>query len=229
MPASPAGGGTGGGTGRAPVRGILTSLLLVLAAGCVSDEQYARVYDSYRRQLRANQENLKTIQALKTLNRKLQQEKKALQAEIDKRDLWLEAWSRRLEWTKHLPDAVVSESGDLVLAGDVLFLPGSHDLSPAGKARLLQVARVLAQEKHRIKEVRIEGHSDKFPIRKTRDKYDSNMELSFMRAYAVYRLLLEKSGLEENKFSIAAYGEHRPRSENPAENRRVEIRVLIAE
>lgn len=199
----------------------------VACMGCISDEQYAKTYDGYRRQLRVNEENAKTIAALKIAKDKLEQEKKALQVEVRKRDEWLKTWSRRLEWAKHLPDAEISQEGNLILPEGVLYLPGSHELNPAGKARLIKVAEVLKAEAERVAEVLVEGHTDKTPIRKTKDKYDSNMYLSFMRAYSAYNMLIEKSGLDESMFSIAAYGEHKPRSNDAAENRRVEIRVLL--
>lgn len=204
-------------------------LILLVAAGCVSDYEYARVHDNYRREQSINAQNVKLIASLKTRIETLEQEKKALHLEVAKRDELLSAYRKHLEWTRLIPGAEISSEGNLILAGDVLFLPGSHELTPAGKSALLQVAQVLKQEASRISEVRIEGHSDSSPIRKTKDKYDSNMHLSFMRAYAVHGFLLSESGVDASRFSIAAFGEYRPRADEAASNRRVEIRVLPSE
>ena len=132
-------------------------------------------------------------------------------------------------WARLIPGAEVSSEGNLILKGDIIFQPGSHELTSQGKATLGDVASVLTSESGNISTVRIDGHTDSMPIRKTRDKYDSNMQLSFLRAYEVYRFFEKHSRLDPAKLHIAAFGEHRPRSEDPTENRRVEILVLPEE
>ncbi|HHN45855.1 MAG TPA: OmpA family protein [Planctomycetes bacterium] len=205
------------------------SFALVLLAGCYSDDQYAAVQDAYRRSENRNREFMKRSAELELNIDRLNQEKTALKLEIARREEILKTYRTHLEWARLIPGSEVSSEGSLILRGDIVFLPGSHELTPQGKAALDEVARVISAESHKISSVRIDGHSDAAPIRKTRDKYDSNMHLSFMRAYEVYKHLEEKSRIDPAKLSIAAFGPNRPRSADAGENRRVEILVLHSE
>lgn len=208
------------------VKSLLVTLVAAGVVGCVPDEHYAALQDSCRRAENRVSEFRKSVGELRLKIDSLEQEKKALRLEIARRDEMLAAYRSHLEWAKLIPGAEVSEEGSLILKGDIIFQPGSHELAPQGRATLDEVARVLASEARNIATVRIDGHTDASPIRKTKDKYDSNMELSFMRAYYVYKYLLERSHLDPAKVHIEAFGETRPRSTDPSENRRVEINVL---
>lgn len=78
-------------------------------------------------------------------------------------------------------------------------------------------------------EVKVEGHTDSRPMSSFR--YPSNWELSGGRASSVVRYLIEEFNIDESRFSIAGYGETRPRVPNDTEanmreNRRVEIIIL---
>ena len=75
-------------------------------------------------------------------------------------------------------------------------------------------------------EIRVEGHTDNWPIRGGR--YASNWELSSARALEVVKYLSAISGIDEGKFSALGYGEFRPIASNESaegrsKNRRVEI------
>ena len=79
--------------------------------------------------------------------------------------------------------------------------------------------------------IRIEGHTDSDPIRKTRHLYASNWELSAMRAASVLRFLTSKCNLSPDKLHIAGFGEYQPVASNETkegkkQNRRVEIVIL---
>ncbi len=79
--------------------------------------------------------------------------------------------------------------------------------------------------------MRIEGHTDSDPIRKTRHLYASNWELSAMRAASVLRFLTSKCNLSPDKLHIAGFGEYQPVASNNTkegkkQNRRVEIVIL---
>jgi len=207
------------------LRFIVASLVIVFVAGCVPDEQYAAVQDNYRRSENRSRENVKTVAELKLKIDSLEQEKKALKLEIARRDEMLATYRSHLEWAKLIPGAEVSSEGNLILKGDIIFQPGSHELTAQGRSALDEVAKVLSSESPNISTIRIDGHTDSTPIRKTKDKYDSNMELSFMRAYSVYTHLAEKSHVDPARFYIAAFGDTRPRSNDLSDNRRVEILV----
>jgi len=120
-----------------------------------------------------------------------------------------------------------ADGATIVLASDVNFRSGQADLSKAAEAALKQVATVL-QSSAGVAQIRIEGHTDSDPIRKS--GWPSNEELSRARAERVQAYLLNQ-GVSAEVLSIAGYGSTRPvapnsTNEGKAANRRVEIIVL---
>ncbi|HMS16126.1 MAG TPA: OmpA family protein [Planctomycetota bacterium] len=119
----------------------------------------------------------------------------------------------------------------IVLADTLLFSAGSADLRPEGRKVLLQLAGHLAATPHRV---RVEGHSDDSPVRKTVDRYPlGNLQLSGDRALRVADFLVKEGGIPSRMVGFAGYGEHQPlvpndSAQNRAKNRRVEIVVLNA-
>jgi chemotaxis protein MotB len=86
-------------------------------------------------------------------------------------------------------------------------------------------------KKAEIKELRIEGHSDNVPIRKssTAAQHPTNIHLSAHRSISV-RDALANDGVDANRFMVAGYGEFRPIASNSARgnemNRRVELYLV---
>jgi chemotaxis protein MotB len=78
-----------------------------------------------------------------------------------------------------------------------------------------------------IMTLRVEGHTDAGALAKTA-LYQSNIELSGFRAYAIMNYIQLYSQIPEDRFGIAGYGSLRPISNNPMDpiNRRVEIYLL---
>jgi chemotaxis protein MotB len=112
------------------------------------------------------------------------------------------------------------------LATDILFAPGSADLSPAGKTAIGEVAQVLAGIPER--EFQVEGHTDNVPIKTS--QYPSNWELASARALTVVKAMVE-SGLPPDRVSAASYADWKPIAPNDtpegrASNRRIEIVVV---
>jgi chemotaxis protein MotB len=123
-------------------------------------------------------------------------------------------------------DGVVGEVGGgmvtAIVEGDVLFDPGKTSLKPAAKKSLDQVAAVL-NTNYSGKLVRIAGHTDSDPIRKS--GYKSNHHLGFERAYAV-REYLATRGVSAERMMVESFGPDEPRGDK-AQSRRVEIAVLM--
>lgn len=118
----------------------------------------------------------------------------------------------------------VSRRGsDLVVgvAGDVLFASGSATLRSEAKSTLNRIA---AQIKSRYQghRIRIEGHTDSDPIRKS--KWGTNERLSAERALAVEEYLATQ-GISKDVMYIAGMGSADPRG-TKAQSRRVEIVIL---
>ena len=78
-------------------------------------------------------------------------------------------------------------------------------------------------------EIVVEGHTDNDPIDPS-SSLRNNWFLSTMRAQNVMQLIFQNSGLSNNLFSVAGFGEYRPIASNEtdegkAKNRRVDILI----
>ena len=107
----------------------------------------------------------------------------------------------------------------------LLFKSGSTVVDPNGVRALTQLARVLANNPDI--DIMIEGHTDDVPFRKGSSIKD-NWDLSVMRATAIVRILLDGSGLEPTRITVAGRGEFLPvdgadTPEARRKNRRTEI------
>jgi chemotaxis protein MotB len=116
------------------------------------------------------------------------------------------------------------------LKENILFAPGSADLSPAARNTLKQLVGQLKKTlgaQPRL--IRVEGHSDNTPI--TTSRYPSNWELSTARATNIVRYLIEGKHYRPEQLSATGYGEFKPVAQNSSiegkqKNRRVDIVVL---
>lgn len=105
---------------------------------------------------------------------------------------------------------------------DILFDSGKATLKSQAKQSLSAVANVLNSQ-YAGRPIRIEGHTDTDPIRKS--GFESNYHLGFSRAYAVFEHL-QSRGIDKNRMHVASFGPHKPKS-SKAKSRRVEIIVLL--
>jgi len=109
------------------------------------------------------------------------------------------------------------------LPSDVFFASGSATLSAAGEKTMTKIADYI-KKNHSGGLIRVEGHSDSDPIRKTKGKFHCNWELSFERAHAVVHYLTEKGHVDPHRVVCEAFAENQPQStSDKSKNRRVEI------
>lgn len=108
-----------------------------------------------------------------------------------------------------------------VVEGDMLFASGSIELKTEAKRSLDKVASVLNSEYSGLM-IRIEGHTDSDPIR--RSKWGTNDRLSCERAMAVKEYLKSK-GVSGDRMYVSGFGPIRLK-ESKARSRRVEVVVL---
>jgi chemotaxis protein MotB len=118
----------------------------------------------------------------------------------------------------------------VTLENSLLFDSGKATLKKTTSAELDHIYSVLRQ-KYAGKHVDVVGHTDSDPIRKTKDKWKDNLELSAQRAISVTRYLIQK-GIGEDGIRAVGCGESRPVASNAssagkAKNRRVEIVVYV--
>jgi len=108
------------------------------------------------------------------------------------------------------------------------FDSGEARLKPGAEDKIKRIAAVLTQYGLNM---RVEGHSDNVPIHNA--SFNSNWDLSTARAMAVAMMLIDESGVDPQRMSIAGYGEFHPAASNDSAegrkaNRRVDI-VVVAE
>jgi chemotaxis protein MotB len=118
--------------------------------------------------------------------------------------------------------------GMLRFKSDVTFDLGSAKLTAKADAVLKKVASILNTSDAKDLEVRVVGHTDNVPIRRTATaaQHPTNIHLSAHRSISV-RDALAGDGVDANRFMVAGYGEFRPIAANGARgnemNRRVEL------
>ena len=113
----------------------------------------------------------------------------------------------------------------LTLETDVLFSAGKAELTTAGKGSLDKVAADLKKTYAGLP-VLVYGYTDTDPIKKTKDLWEDNLDLSAARAMMVTRYLITK-GIASAKIETIAMGEWHPLATKD-KSRRVEIIVVKA-
>jgi chemotaxis protein MotB len=107
----------------------------------------------------------------------------------------------------------------------MMFDLGKADLKPASMRFLREFADKIVATKYKIV---VEGNTDSFPVHST--AFQTNWELSAMRAVRVARFLIEDGGLEPERFSVVGNSMYKPvvpntSFSNKAKNRRVDILI----
>ena len=115
----------------------------------------------------------------------------------------------------------------LTIRDNVLFDSGVAEVRKRDENVAREIASLLVMEPPR--NIMISGHTDNVPIRNV--EFESNWELSVMRAINFMKLLLENDKLDPSLFSANGFGEYKPVVSNETEagkarNRRVEILIL---
>jgi chemotaxis protein MotB len=111
-----------------------------------------------------------------------------------------------------------------ISASDSLFFDlGKAEIKPEAIKFLRDFAEVV---KKTTSNIRIEGHTDSFPIHSP--AFPTNWELSAIRAVNIARFLIEETGIEPERFTVAGHSLYKPAVPNTslankAKNRRVEI------
>jgi chemotaxis protein MotB len=209
---------------------LICSVLFMLLPGCTNWE---KKYEA----LSVEHENLKGL-----LDRE-RSEKGLLADQVTQGQQTIEELQRQIEQQRKTPaDATGFGEGydvafdpaagtiTVTLPNSILFDSGQASLKTATSRELDHIHSVL-QQKYAGKPIDVVGHTDTDPIRKTKDKWQDNWELSAQRALTVARYLIQR-GIDENKIRAVGCGESRPIASNTnatgkAKNRRVEIVVNI--
>ena len=187
---------------------VIPLLSLVLSA-CVSQTEYEGVAAK-------NQE-------LETQVATLQQQHQGLAAKNQQLESQLSALQQEHEGEV----AMLQQQHQWVEAADMLFAPGSWELSPSGIEELNEIVPSLRS----LTDVKITvyGYTDNAPVRPTlkRQGVSNNLDLSSKRAGAVVTYLASQ-GVDPNIMSAKGRGETHPVAPNGtpegrAKNRRIEL------
>ena len=129
----------------------------------------------------------------------------------------------------------VSIVGDrFIFSSEVLFSPGSSNLSTEGKAEISNVTESLSSIMKDIPDnidwvIRVDGHTDDVPLSGV-GEFKDNWELSQARALSVVKYMITELNFSGSRLAANGFGEYQPISaedtpEARAQNRRIEIKL----
>ena len=121
-----------------------------------------------------------------------------------------------------------------VISSDILFPVGGFRLSPEGKNQIKIISGIIKNMEGKIPAnvgwvIRVDGHTDRLPVRQGAALYGNNLELSLLRAKEVVRELT-RNGVANRRLVPAGFGEMHPIVEGKTakdlqKNRRIELRL----
>ena len=141
----------------------------------------------------------------------------------------LEELTRRIGGGAGVRDTI--DGPVIQLPGAILFGSGYAVIQKEGKSALRKIAEHLRANPSTL--VRIDGHTDADPVKKSKYLWDSNHHLATGRALSVFKYLVKKENIDARRMHIAGYGPNRPIASNRSkagkrQNRRVELLILSA-
>lgn len=114
----------------------------------------------------------------------------------------------------------------ICIPADLIFARGLSKLTNKGKRLLAGIAKTIKAEFPGAS-IRIDGHADTRPIRRSKKRYKTNWELSGARALSVLHYLINSQKFDPRRVSFAGYSFYRPIDPKRKRcNRRVEIVIL---
>ena len=125
----------------------------------------------------------------------------------------------------------------VTILSDTYFKTGTANLEKKSEGRLKDTIRTMIQAKG-ITGIEIEGHTDDSPVKKQKNLYRSNWELSVARAATLLHVF-EEAGYSKDSLKVAGFGDSRPVApnrgmdgvvipKNVIQNRRIVFRMLTA-
>lgn len=102
----------------------------------------------------------------------------------------------------------------------LLFATGSTKVGPEGQKALIELAKVLQDQKDM--EVVVEGHTDSDKLNSSSYPHN-NWELSVLRATSVVKIMTDNSSVSPKILSASGRSEYHPVGDDKAKNRRIEV------
>lgn len=118
----------------------------------------------------------------------------------------------------------------LTLSSSKYFSPGKAEIKDEAKKNLKKISSLINKQ-FSDKIVRVEGHTDNQPIKKKKNLYQSNWDLSAARALSVLNYFINECGVNPENIYVAGFAEFEPIADNSSGsgrdmNRRVEIVII---
>lgn len=137
------------------------------------------------------------------------------------------AYIENKDLTNKLATSLTDEGLLVTIRDNVLFESGVAEVRKADEKIAKDISALLVMDPPRS--IVISGHTDNIPIKTY--QFDSNWDLSVMRAVNFMKILLKNDGLDPEWFSAKGFGEFKPVASNKtaegrAKNRRVEILIM---
>ena len=119
---------------------------------------------------------------------------------------------------------VREENGKVYVSmeAQLLFPSGKTDINPDGKAAIIQLAKIIQDEKEL--NIIVEGHTDSDKISSGGSIPKDNWELSVLRSTEVIKLITQNSSIDPAQLAASGRSEYHPLDvSDKARNRRIEI------
>lgn len=157
---------------------------------------------------------------------KEEKEQKVDRLELESVQKKVNSYIQEKNLTDNLNTSLTDEGLLVTIRDNVLFASGSAEVRSEDVKVAKEISQLLVMDPPR--NIVISGHTDNVPIRNV--QFDSNWELSVMRAVNFMKIILDNDKLEPRWFSAKGFGEYQPvapntSSEGRAKNRRVEILI----
>ncbi len=115
----------------------------------------------------------------------------------------------------------------LDIPSSLMFNEGEYALASRGSQRFLaKIARIIRTMPQSFN-IEVSGHTARSAFSSS-DIPRDNWDISALRSISVVKELI-KNKIDPSILKVAAYSSYRPKSNNPAENRRVEIKFVVEE
>lgn len=156
---------------------------------------------------------------------------KELQEKLDKEELAnlqnkVNTYINKNNLSDKLETSLTGEGLLVSIRDNVLFESGVSEVRKEDLKIAREISELLVMDPPR--NIIISGHTDNVPIKNA--KFESNWELSVMRAINFMKIILKNDNLDPELFSAKGYGEFQPVASNKtkkgrSKNRRVEILI----
>jgi flagellar motor protein MotB len=216
---------------------LVSAFLIVASLGVVGCQDNFNKKASDEPKNQELQTKLAGMQGLQEENAQLKAANQDLQSQLDARNAQIVQLQQQRSSAKPAAEPKKNNSvpegwqettngAKITISHDILFAPGKADFTPAGKAKLKEVAAAIKSHYPNAL-LRVCGFTDNDPIVKTKKLWDDNLDLSANRAMMVTRELI-RLGVAADRIETIAMGSTHPIAPNAdkagkAKNRRVDI------